>query len=68
MGCERKNLDMSQRPEDVSAEPIPECDEFGYYGPVRCKNGTFCHCQDREGNRIFGTAPYDQRKDMNCCE
>ena len=66
-GCERKAYDRSLRPSEVTTgEPIPECDELGYYSAVQCKNGTLCHCVDRDGKPIFGSDTYDKKKDMNC--
>ncbi|KAI2802501.1 hypothetical protein BLOT_009957 [Blomia tropicalis] len=65
--CERER----QRYEQSSTQLIisnakPECDQFGEYVPRRCKNGTICQCVNEMGEPIFGMAPYNEAKEMNC--
>lgn len=46
--------------------PKPSCDELGFYKPVQCKEGMLCYCANKNGKRIFGTAPYTEEKNMDC--
>ncbi|XP_054163327.1 thyroglobulin-like [Oppia nitens] len=66
-GCEAARVNISTNMNELAAgPPVPECDEFGEYSSVQCKNGTICYCVDKNGNRIFGSATYDKIDDMNC--
>lgn len=50
----------------TTAPPRPRCDNFGDFEPVQCKKGRICYCVDKNGNRIFGMAPYWQRDQIHC--
>ncbi|CAG2121020.1 unnamed protein product, partial [Medioppia subpectinata] len=63
--CERELVDLDKY---SVGKPVPECDDFGQYAPKLCRNGTLCHCVDKNGQRIFGSATYDKSDDMDCCE
>ncbi|CAN7996416.1 unnamed protein product, partial [Ixodes hexagonus] len=52
--------------EMVYGSPPPECDIYGDYQPKRCKEGLICHCVDKNGTRIFGTALHSEADKMHC--
>lgn len=52
--------------EMVYGSPAPDCDIYGDFKPKRCKKGLICHCVDKNGTRIFGTALHSVADEMHC--
>ena len=51
--CEKlkKSISEARNRGDEFNQPIPDCDEFGYFKLVQC-NLHGCHCADPYGNLI----------------
>lgn len=65
--CEDERRHVEASSSQLSfAQAKPDCDQFGEFIPKRCKNGTICQCVNEEGTEIFGLAPYNEAKEMNC--
>ncbi|XP_023225825.1 thyroglobulin-like isoform X2 [Centruroides sculpturatus] len=67
--CAKNQREYDKKYENIeltTAPPRPQCDNFGDFAPVQCKKGRICYCVDKNGNRIFGMAPYWQKDQMHC--